>query len=151
MGNCRHVTYCMHCDITFQNYIHKQNQMAVTTTTTTHMVYTVFNSHFPGKPGLTGSRFPDSQSPSILILSVITGQTKTNTNHTHVVLWVVSRPLTLTTIPRDFRSRNFHTLDGLRVTQLTMSKCQSIESSNDDDNNKDNDNDDDDEWCRGSE
>jgi len=58
----------------------------------------------PGKPGLAGCPL-DSQSPGILILSILTGQAKTP--RTHRVLWAVLHPLTLTTIPRGFEAEVF--------------------------------------------
>jgi len=47
------------------------------------------------KPGLAGCRL-DSQSPIIVILSILTGQT--GTHRTHVVLLAELYPLTLATI-----------------------------------------------------
>ena len=63
-----------------------------------------FNDHFPGKPGLVG--YPlDSQSPVILIVSILTGQAKTL--HTHRVLRAVPCTFTLTAIQRGFEAEVF--------------------------------------------
>ena len=63
-----------------------------------------FNGHFPDQPGLAGCPL-DSQSPVIRILSILTRQIKTL--HTHMAIWAVPHPLTLTAIPRDFKAGVF--------------------------------------------
>jgi len=63
-----------------------------------------FNGHFPGKPGLASCPL-DSQSPVILILSILTGQAKTL--HIDRVIRVVPCTLTLTAIPRGFEAEVF--------------------------------------------
>ena len=57
-----------------------------------------FNGHFPGCP-------LDSQSPVILILSILTWQAKTL--HTHMVVCTVLCSLTLNTIPMGFEEDVF--------------------------------------------
>ena len=61
-----------------------------------------FNDHFPGQPGLACCPL-DSQSPVILILSILTGQAEILC--IYMVLCTV--PLTLTTIPRGFEAEVF--------------------------------------------
>ena len=63
-----------------------------------------FSGRFPDRPGLAGCPF-DSQSPVILILSILTGQAKTV--RTHTVLRTVPCPLTLTAITRGFEAEVF--------------------------------------------
>jgi len=56
---------------------------------------------FPDKPGLAGCRV-DSQSPTILIPGILTGQAKTSC--THRVLQAVTHQHTLTTVSRGFEA-----------------------------------------------
>jgi len=87
----------------------EEEERSITHTRTharTH-THTLFNGHFPGKPGLAGCRL-DSQSPVILIQSVLTGQSKNSSylfwcrqvGITHRVLRTIPHQLTLITIPR---------------------------------------------------
>ena len=80
-----------------------------------------FNGNFPGK-ARSISCLLDSQSPVILILSILTGQAKTLC--THMVLWAVSCPLTLTTIPRGFEEDVF---TGQKPFPSPNQQCQSTE------------------------
>jgi len=60
-----------------------------------------FNGHFPRQPGLAGCPL-DSQSPVILILSILTGQAETL--RTHMVLRAIPHPIISTSIPRGFEA-----------------------------------------------
>ena len=77
-----------------------------------------FNGHFPGKPGLASCPL-DSQSPVILILSILT--VRQNSSYPHDTL-DCTLLIYINQHPKGFWSRSIYRLDALPVAQPTASK-----------------------------